>query len=179
MSQLRIHRVMLFIIFLSFVPASFAAVAINGAGSTFIYPVLSKWTDAYSSVDGNVHFTYQSIGSLQGIDQLLGHTADFAASDAPLHLEQMHQPGCATLYFPAVTGAVVVIYNLPSLAATERIRLTAPVLAAIYLGKIRKWNDPAIVTLNPGAAKLDDPIMVNYRQTAAARPLRSRITSRK
>jgi PBP superfamily domain len=98
MSQLRIHRVMLFIIFLSFVPASFAAVAISGAGSTFIYPVLSKWTDAYNSVDGNVHFTYQSIGSLQGIDQLLGHTADFAASDAPLHLEQMHQPAQRSIF---------------------------------------------------------------------------------
>ncbi len=136
----------------SFAYSAFAAVSINGAGSTFIYPVFSKWAQVYGKVDPEAHFTYESVGSLQGVDRMLSHATDFAASDAPLHLEQMNQPSCGTLYFPAVLGAVVVVYNLPQLAATHRIRLTGQVLGDIYLGKIKKWNDPAIVALNPGTA---------------------------
>ena len=96
--------------------------------------------------------------------QMLSHATDFAASDAPLHLEQMNQPSCGTLYFPAVLGAVVVVYNLPQPAAANRIRLTGQVLGDIYLGKIKKWNDPAIVALNPGTAMPDQAIIVNYRR---------------
>ena len=86
-------------------------------------------------VEPGVRFNYQSVGSLQGVDQLLTHSADFAASDAPLHFEQMDQPSCGTLYFPAVVGAVVVVYKLPQLPATSRIKLTGQVLGDIYLGK--------------------------------------------
>ena len=94
---------------LYFASSAFAAITINGSGSTFIYPVFTKWADAYSSVEPGVSFNYQSIGSLQGVDRLLTHSGDFAASDAPLHLEQMAQPSCATLYFPVVLGAVVLV----------------------------------------------------------------------
>ena len=76
----------------------------------------------------------------------------------------MNQPSCGTLYFPAVLGAVVVVYNLPQLAATHRIRLTGQVLGDIYLGKIKKWNDPAIVARNAGTAMPDHAIIVNYRR---------------
>jgi phosphate transport system substrate-binding protein len=147
-----------------FAYSAVAAVSINGAGSTFIYPVFTKWMDAYSKMEPDVRFDYQSVGSLQGVDRLLTHSADFAASDAPLHLEQMDQPSCATLYFPVVVGAVVVVYNLPRLPATSRIRLSGQVLADIYLGKIKSWNDPAIVALNPATPVPSQAIIVNYRQ---------------
>jgi len=164
MSHLRKIRAVLFVIPIIVTSFAVASVSINGAGSTFIYPVFTKWAQVYGKVDPEAHFTYQSVGSLQGVDRLLGHATDFAASDAPLHLEQMNQPSCGTLYFPAVLGAVVVVYNLPQLAATHRIRLTGQLLGDIYLGKIRKWNDPAIVALNPGIAMPDQAIIVNYRR---------------
>ena len=107
-------------IVISLTYSALAAISINGSGSTFIYPVFTKWADAYSSVEPGVSFNYQSVGSLQGVDRLLTHSTDFAASDAPLHLEQMAQPSCATLYFPVVIGAVVVVYNLPQLPADQQ-----------------------------------------------------------
>lgn len=141
-----------------------AAISINGSGSSFIYPVFTKWTDAYSSVEPGVSFNYQSVGSLQGVDRFLTHSTDFAASDAPLHLEQMAQPSCATLYFPVVVGAVVVVYNLPQSPAPGRIKLTGQVLGDIYLGKIKNWNDSVIGALNPGMTMPDQPIIVNFRR---------------
>lgn len=147
-----------------FAYSALGAISINGAGSTFIDPVFSKWADAYSTLEPDVHFNYQSVGSLQGVDRLLNHSTDFAASDAPLHLEQMAQPSCTTLYFPAVIGAVVVVYNLPQLPATSRLRLTGQVLGDIYLGKIKNWNDPTIAASNPGMALPDQQIIVNFRE---------------
>lgn len=164
MSHLRKTRAALFVVLAIFASPAFASVSINGAGSTFIYPIFSKWADVYSKVAPDAHFTYQSVGSLQGVDQLLGHAIDFAASDAPLHLEQMNKPSCGTFYFPAVVGAVVVIYNLPQLPAASRVRLTGQVLGDIYLGKIKNWNDPAILALNPGTPMPDQAIIVNYRR---------------
>ena len=141
-----------------------AAISIRGAGSTFIYPVFTKWAEAYAKLEPGVQFHYQSIGSLQGVDQLLGHAAAFAASDAPLHLEQMNEPSCATLYFPTVVGAVVVVYNLPQLPSSTKIRLSGQVLGDIYLGKIETWNDPALGDLNPTINLPNQPILVNYRR---------------
>lgn len=164
MPHLKKSRAVLLLGFVILASSALASAAINGAGSTFIYPVFTKWTDAYAKVDPEAHITYQPIGSLQGVDRLLGHTTDFAASDAPLHLEQMNQPSCGTLYFPAALGAVVVVYNLPQLAATGRIRLTGQVLGDIYLGKIKNWNDSAIAALNPGTAMPNQAIIVNYRR---------------
>lgn len=157
-------RTIVVVIVISFAYSAFATISINGSGSTFIYPVFTKWADAYSSMEAGARFNYQSIGSLQGVDRLLTHSSDFAASDAPLHLEQMAQPSCATLYFPVVLGAVVVVYNLPQLPPTTKIRLTGQVLGDIYLGKIKNWNDPAIAALNPGMSVPDQPIIVNLRR---------------
>ncbi|MGO9602626.1 MAG: phosphate ABC transporter substrate-binding protein PstS, partial [Candidatus Binataceae bacterium] len=141
-----------------------ATETIKGAGSTFIDPIFLKWTEVYSKVDPSVQINYESIGSLQGIDKLLSHSIDFAASDAPLRLTQLDQPSCETLYFPVTLGAVVVIYNLPEVPSTARIRFTGSVLADIFLGKIRKWNDPAIVAVNPSVGLPDRDILVSYRQ---------------
>jgi phosphate transport system substrate-binding protein len=164
MSYVTKTRVVLVAILIVFAYSAFASVSINGAGSTFIYPVFTKWAEAYGKLEPNVRFNYQSVGSLQGVDRLLTHSTDFAASDAPLHLEQMDQPSCETLYFPTVVGAVVVVYNLPQLAATRRLRLSGQVLGDIYLGKIKSWNDPAIVLLNPGTPMPDQAIIPNYRR---------------
>jgi phosphate transport system substrate-binding protein len=147
-----------------FAYSAFAAVSINGAGSTFIYPVLTKWAETYGKLEPSVRLNYEAAGSLEGVDRLLTHSTDFAASDAPLHLEQMDQPSCGTLSFPVVVGAVVAVYNLPQLPATSRIRLSGQVLADIYLGKIKNWNDPAIVALNPATPVPSQAIVVNYRR---------------
>jgi phosphate transport system substrate-binding protein len=153
----------LLIIFVALSQSAGASAAINGAASTFIYPVFAKWVEVYRSVTPDIQFDYQSVGSLQGVDRLLTHSADFAASDTPLHLEQINEPSCSTLYFPAVVGAVVVVYNLPQLSATTRIRLNGQVLGDIYLGKIHNWNDPPLVALNPGTALYNQTITVNNR----------------
>jgi phosphate transport system substrate-binding protein len=144
--------------------AASAAVSMKAAGSTFIDPILVKWIKAYSKVDPTNRIGYEPIGSLEGIDLLLSHSIDFAASDAPSHLIQFDQPYCQTLYFPVTVGAIAVIYNLPEIASTASLRLTGPLLADIFLGKIRKWNDPAIAAANPGIGLPDRQIIVSYRQ---------------
>jgi phosphate transport system substrate-binding protein len=148
---------------MAIVYSAFASVSIDGAGSTLIYPVFTKWVDAYAKVEPGVRFTYQSV-SLQGVDRLLTHATDFAASEAPLHLEQMNQPSCGTLYFPVVLGGVVIVYNLPQMPVKSRIRLSGQVLGDIYLGKIKNWNDRAIAALNPGTPIPAQVIFVNYRR---------------
>jgi phosphate transport system substrate-binding protein len=134
---------------------------INGAGSTFGYPIYSKWFDAYTKVDPDVRFNYQSIGSGGGINMLLNRTVDIGASDAPLTEEQLKRTPAPVLHFPTVLGAVSVAYNLPGF--TGALRLTGPVIADIYLGKITKWNDPAMAKLNPGATLPDKAITVVHR----------------
>jgi phosphate transport system substrate-binding protein len=144
--------------------AASAMESMRAAGSTFIDPIFVKWINAYSDVDPTVRINYESIGSLQGIDQLLSHSIDFASSDSPWSLAQFDQPYCQTLYFPVTLGAIAVIYNLPEVPSTASLRLTGPLLADIFLGKTRKWNDPAIATANPGVELSDRQIIVNYRQ---------------
>jgi phosphate transport system substrate-binding protein len=114
-------------------------------------------------VDPNVRVTYQAVGSLQGLDELLSRKVDFAASDAPLRPQQLADPGCQTLYFPAAVGAVVVVYNLPEIPVTTRITFTGPILADIYLGKIKVWNDPVLAAVNPGTVLPSRNIVVAYR----------------
>jgi phosphate transport system substrate-binding protein len=145
------------------VPRIAASETLNGAGSTFIDPIVQKWIGAYSSVDPNVRVTYQAVGSLQGLDELLSRKVDFAASDAPLRPQQLADPGCQTLYFPAAVGAVVVVYNLPEIPVTTRITFTGPILADIYLGKIKVWNDPVLAAVNPGTVLPSRNIVVAYR----------------
>jgi phosphate transport system substrate-binding protein len=134
---------------------------INGAGSTFGYPIYSKWFDEYTKVDPSVRFNYQSIGSGGGIMMLRNKTVDIGASDAPLNTTQEAQMPGPVLHFPSVMGAVVVMYNVPEV--TTPIRLTGPVIADIYLGNVVKWTDPKITKLNPGVTFPDEPIVTVHR----------------
>jgi len=125
-------------------------VQINGAGATFPFPIYSKWFDEYHKLHPNVEINYGSIGSGGGIKQLTNETVFFGASDGPMTNEQLASAPGAVLHFPTVLGAVVPSYNIPGVTAS--LKFTGPVLAEIYLGKITKWNDPAIAKLNPGVS---------------------------
>ncbi|QBQ97147.1 phosphate ABC transporter substrate-binding protein PstS [Paraburkholderia pallida] len=127
------------------------AADITGAGSTFAAPIYTKWADAYQKSGGG-KVNYQGIGSSGGIKQIQAKTVDFAGSDAPLKDDQLAKDGL--FQFPTVVGGVVPAINVPGVKAGE-LTLSGPVLGDIYLGKIKKWNDPAIVALNP-KVKLPD-----------------------
>ena len=135
------------------------AADITGAGATFPYPLYSKWAEAYKAKTG-VGMNYQSIGSGGGIKQIAAKTVDFGASDAPLTIENLEKEGL--VQFPMVMGGVVPVYKLDGIKPGE-IRLTGPVLADIYLGKITKWNAPAIAALNKGVKLPDQDITVVAR----------------
>ena len=143
------------------VPNAFAAKVdqINGAGATFPYPVYSKWAEAYAKQKG-VKLNYQSIGSGGGIKQITAKTVDFGASDAPLKPEQLDKIGL--MQFPMVMGGVVPVINVPGIK-TGSMKLPADVLADIYLGKIKKWNDKAIKAANPGMNLPSKNITVVHR----------------
>ena len=132
---------------------------ITGAGSTFVYPILSKWSEAYNQLKG-VRVNYQSIGSGGGIAQIKAGTVDFGASDAPLAPDQLQAAGLAQ--FPVVIGGVVPVFNIEGIEAGQ-MRFTGPLLADIYLGKIKRWNDPAIAAVNPGVKLPDQAITVVHR----------------
>ena len=135
------------------------AVDVTGAGATFPYPIYAKWAEAYKAKTG-VSMNYQSIGSGGGIAQIKAKTVDFGASDMPLKPEDLQAAGL--MQFPAVIGGVVPIVNLEGVAPGA-MRLTGPVLADLYLGKIKTWNDKAIVDLNPGLKLPADPITIVRR----------------
>jgi phosphate transport system substrate-binding protein len=135
---------------------------INGAGSTFGYPIYSKWFDEYAQIDRAARFNYQSIGSGGGIMMLRNRTVDIGASDAPLTDLQAKAMPAPVLHLPSVMGAVVIMYNLPQLN-NQSVKLTGPAIADIYLGKITNWNDPAISKLNPGVKFPDEPIQTVHR----------------
>jgi len=122
------------------------AADITGAGATFPYPIYAKWADAYKKATG-AGMNYQSIGSGGGIKQITAKTVDFGASDAPLKGEDLEKNGL--IQFPAIMGGVVPVYNLKGIKSGE-LKLTGPLIADIYLGKVKSWNDPAIAKLNPG-----------------------------
>jgi phosphate transport system substrate-binding protein len=133
--------------------AAFGAAAqgtlqINGAGATFPYPIYSKWFSEYNKLKPNVRINYQSIGSGGGIRQVSNETVFFGATDGPMTQDQLLAAPGKLLHFPTVLGAVVPIYNIEGVSTA--LKFSGPVLADIYLGKIAKWNDPAIATLNPG-----------------------------
>src|SRR3954470_19824948 len=121
------------------------AVDISGAGATFPYPIYAKWADAYKTQTG-VGLNYQSIGSGGGIKQIKASTVDFGASDMPLTSQELDQDGL--FQFPAIIGGVVPVVNVEGLGPGQ-LKLTGVVLADIYLGKIKTWNDPALAALNP------------------------------
>jgi phosphate transport system substrate-binding protein len=131
-----------------------------GAGSTFVYPLFSKIFAEYGKTS-NIRVNYQSIGSGGGILQLTNKTVDFGGSDAPLNAEQAKKIGVPVLHIPMASGAVVVTYNIPGVAAG--LKLTGKDLADIYLGKITKWNAPELVASNKGVKLPDLPIVVIHR----------------
>jgi len=142
----------------AFAGSAFAA-DITGAGATFPYPLYAKWAEAYKGKTGN-NMNYQSIGSGGGIKQIQSKTVDFGASDMPLKPEDLEKSGL--LQFPTVMGGVVPVVNVPGVTPGQ-LKLTGPLLADIYLGKISKWNDPALVKLNPSVKLPDQKITVVRR----------------
>jgi len=135
------------------------AAEITGAGATFPYPVLSQWSADYSGATG-VKVNYQSIGSGGGIAQIKAATVDFGASDKPLPPDELAQAGLAQ--FPIVIGGVVPVVNIEGVEP-GKLKLTGAVLADIFLGKIQKWNDPAVASLNPDLKLSDAAISVVHR----------------
>jgi len=134
---------------------------INGAGATFPYPIYSKWFSEYNKQHPDVRINYQSIGSGGGIQQIINQTVFFGATDGPMNDEQLKSASGPILHFPTVLGAVVPVYNIPGV--TEELKFTGAVLADIYLGKIKKWNDPAVAKLNPGTKLPATDITVVHR----------------
>ena len=128
------------------VGAAAIAAQITGAGSTFVYPVLAKWSAHYDSLFHD-QVNYQAIGSGGGIAQIKAGTVDFGASDKPLSPEELGASGLAQ--FPVVIGGIIPVVNLPGINAGQ-MKFTGPLLADIYLGKVKMWNDPEIARVNPG-----------------------------
>ena len=140
--------------------AASAQMLINGAGATFPQPIYTKWFDAYSKVDTSVQFNYQGIGSGGGQKQILAETVDFGASDGPMSDDNLAKAPRTLWHIPTVAGAVVVSYNLPG---NPKLKLDGATLANIYLGKITKWNDPAITAQNSGVDLPAQDIVVVHR----------------
>jgi len=136
-------------------------VLINGAGATFPYPLYSKWFSEYRKVVPEAQFNYQSIGSGGGIRQFLEKTVDFGASDSPMTEEQMRKSSIPVLHIPAAMGAVVLTYNLPG--AAPNLRLSGEVISDIFLGKIARWDDSRITSLNQGVKLPGTAILVAHR----------------
>lgn len=133
---------------------------ITGAGSTFVFPLMDTWRVEYNKIHQNINLNYQSIGSGAGIKLLEQKSVDFAASDAPLSVSEAAQaPGALTL--PDSIGGITIAYNLPGI--DKGLKLTGPVIAQIFLGNITSWNDPALVSLNPGVNLPNQKIIIAHR----------------
>lgn len=134
---------------------------LTGAGSSFAYPIYSKWASMYAAKTG-VHVNYQSIGSSGGIRQLSDEIVDFGATDGPMTDEQLAKAkGGPILHFPTVLGGVALTYNLPTV--TQPLKLTGEVIADMFMGTITKWNDPRIAQLNPGVRIPSADVIVVHR----------------
>jgi len=140
------------------------ALLINGAGATFPYPIYSKWFDEFHKTN-SAQINYQSVGSGAGIKQVTEGTVDFGATDGPMNDEQIKayraKNGTGILHFPTVLGAVVPTYNVPGVSTP--LNFTPDALAGIFLGRISKWNDPAIVNANKGVNLPGNDIVVIHR----------------
>jgi len=136
-------------------------IKLNGAGATFPYPLYSKWFSEYHKLRPNVQINYQSIGSGGGIQQIKAKTVDFGASDAPLTTEEEKSMPGEVLQIPTTAGSVAVVYNLSGVPSG--LKLTQNVLADLFLGKIKKWNDPRIAAVNPGVSLPDLPVAIVHR----------------
>jgi len=160
MKSLRLTAVVLGAV-LAAAPAFAQKQQINGAGATFPYPIYSKWFSEYNKLHPEVEINYQSIGSGGGIRQLTNQTVFFGATDGPMTNEQQQAAPGKILHFPSVLGGDVPVYNIPGV--DTELKFTGPVLADIFLGKITKWNDPAIAKLNPGVKLPGTDITVCHR----------------
>jgi phosphate transport system substrate-binding protein len=134
---------------------------LTGAGATFPYPMYSKWFDQYHNQHPNIKINYQSIGSGGGIKQIQSGTVDFGASDGPMTDEQLSQTPGKILHIPTVLGADVPTYNIPGV--TGELKFTPDVLADLFLGKIKNWNDPRLAKANPGVKFPDEDIVIVHR----------------
>jgi phosphate transport system substrate-binding protein len=142
-------------------PTTGGDVDLTGAGATFPAPIYKKWFDEYATKTG-IRINYQSLGSGAGIKQLQEQTVDFGASDSPMSDADMAAAkGGPVLHIPTVLGPVVITYNVPELTAP--LKLSGPVIADIFLGKITKWNDPRIAALNAGAKLPAQDVLVVHR----------------
>jgi len=144
--------------------ATYAQTKINGAGATFPYPLISKWSNEYHNIKPDIEINYQSIGSGGGIKQVIAGTVDWGASDAPLTDEQMRLADSAhgpLIHIPETLGAVVIAYNIPGVTGT--LKFDGQTIANIYLGKITTWNDESIKKLNPNVDLPNTQIVVVHR----------------
>jgi phosphate transport system substrate-binding protein len=140
-----------------------SAPRLNAGGSTFVYPMMSKWASEYEKAKG-AQVNYQSVGSGGGIQQMTAKTFDFGCTDAPMNEEQLQkarETGGEVVHIPLAMGGVVPTYSLEEVA--EPLRFSGPVLADIFMGKVKKWNDPALRTLNPNANLPDKDIVIVHR----------------
>jgi phosphate transport system substrate-binding protein len=135
------------------------AADITGAGATFPFPIYAKWAEAYKQATGT-GLNYQSIGSSGGIRQIRAKTVAFGATDAPVKGEDLDKDGM--VQFPAIIGGTVPVFNLDGFGKGE-LRVSGPVLAEMFLGKISKWNDPKLAALNPGKKLPDQTITIVHR----------------
>ncbi len=140
---------------------SSAETNLNGAGATFPNPIYQKWFTEYHNAHNDIKINYQSIGSGGGIKQLQAGTVDFGASDGPMTDEQLSQTPMKVFHIPTVLGAVVPTYNIQGV--TGELKFSGEVLADIYLGNIKKWNDPKLAKENPGVKFPDEDIAVVHR----------------
>ncbi len=134
---------------------------LNGAGATFPNPIYSKWFSEYHKMHSGIQINYQPIGSGGGIKQIQAGTVDFGASDGPMTDEQIAATPFKLFHIPTVLGAVVPTYNIPGV--NDELKFTGPVLADIFLGNIKKWNDPKLAKDNPGVKFPDSEIVVVHR----------------
>jgi phosphate transport system substrate-binding protein len=145
----------------AFVGVSSAETALNGAGATFPNPIYQKWFSEYHNAHNDVQINYQSIGSGGGITQLTNGTVDFGASDGPMTDEQLAKVQGKVLHIPTVLGGVVPTYNVAGVSGD--LKFSGDVLADIFLGNIKKWNDPKLAKDNPGVKFPDADIVVVHR----------------
>jgi phosphate transport system substrate-binding protein len=160
--MMKTQKTIALILSLGLLAAKGGAAEITGAGSTFVYPILSKWSASYNAISGS-RINYQSIGSGGGIAQIKAGTVTFGATDMPMKPADLDSnPSGALAQFPIVIGGVIPVVNLPGVKPGD-IKFTGPLLADIFLGKVTMWNDPAIQSLNPDLKLPDKKITVVHR----------------
>lgn len=146
-------------IIFNLIPASLiAATLINGAGATFPYPLYSKWFSDYQKISPQTQINYQSIGSGGGIRQFTDKTIDFGATDTPMTDEQLKKVGEPVLHIPTAIGSVVLSFNLPG---TKNLKLTSELVSLIFLGEIKKWEDPRLKKINPSLQVSGDILVIH------------------